>query len=314
MVKVLVNNTKSLLSLAAISVLVASLIFASMIPSVLSQQQPPSSMPMQQQMRAMAFGYIANNQYRTEQLLWIQGGIWRMNLLNAAGEDNNTATTGIFSASFTMVKPGGSAMHKHSIKNFTSDMVTLQAGDVIMTGVGDIYSGEDLKYPQVPITVHLMGKNVLGLIIDVNKTESHFASSNEFYGIVIRSNGIDAMMPQDGGGMNMTGGMDMNMTGSNTSTAFDFTGVGVTDVTANSAIVEGTTTMPVNCQVEYGSSADKMDQVASDNDMMMSRPHQNHSVMLKNLEPDTTYSYRFKATVNSETVYSEIKTFTTTSG
>lgn len=47
------------------------------------------------------------------------------------------------------------------------------------------------EFSQVPITVHLMGKQVLGLMIDVNKTDGHFSSSNEMYGTLISGIGLD---------------------------------------------------------------------------------------------------------------------------
>jgi hypothetical protein len=49
--------------------------------------------------------------------------------------------------------------------------VIITGGDMIITGIGNIYENAELKYRQVPITVNLMGKeHVLGLIIDTVKT------------------------------------------------------------------------------------------------------------------------------------------------
>lgn len=308
----LANSMKLLLSLATVSVLIALVIFVGIIPSALSQEQEEQRMQV-----AMAYGYIANNQLQNGTVMWIQGGSWRMELFNTTdGDNNNNTVNGNFSASFTMVKPDGNSAHPHSIKNFTSDMVVLEGGDAVMTGVAEIYLEDTLQYARVPIIVHVMGKNALGLTIDRNSTENHFASSNEMYGTVTSSYGIEDRMQEDRNGMNMD--MNMNMTASNPTSStsategFDFTGVKVTDVTANSAMVEGTTTVPVRCQVEYGSSTNKMDKIASDEDMRMVSPHRNHSVMLRNLEPDTVYNYRLNATVNDAIFYSEIKTFTTT--
>ena len=90
-----------------------------------------------------------------------------------------------------MVKPDGSLSHEHLIKNFASNNVVIASGDLIVTGIADIYSNSDLKYKQVPITIHLMGKHhVLGLTIDTNKTGRHFASSNEIFGTLIYGNGL----------------------------------------------------------------------------------------------------------------------------
>jgi len=61
----------------------------------------------------------------------------------------------------------------------------------VITGVSDIYTDNGTEYEQVPITIHLMGKQVLGLMIDVNKTGGHFSSSNEMYGTLISGIGLD---------------------------------------------------------------------------------------------------------------------------
>ena len=57
-----------------------------------------------------------------------------------------------------MVKPDGSESHIHSINHFQSDNVIVGGGDMVITGIGNIYSDGALKFKQVPITVHLMGK------------------------------------------------------------------------------------------------------------------------------------------------------------
>lgn len=71
-----------------------------------------------------------------------------------------------------MVKPAGSLVHEHMIKNFKPDNVILTENNIVLTEITDIYSNNNssLKYNQVPITVHFRGKKVLGLMIDVKKT------------------------------------------------------------------------------------------------------------------------------------------------
>jgi hypothetical protein len=105
----------------------------------------------------------------------------------------NNNYTADFSSNFTMVRPNGSLSHGHIIKNFTSDNVILTENDIVVTGITDIYSNNNstLEYNQVPITVHLMGKKVLGLMIDAKKTERHFASSNELFGTLISGTGLE---------------------------------------------------------------------------------------------------------------------------
>ena len=82
---------------------------------------------------------------------------------------------------------------------------------MIITGIGNIYENAELKYGEVPITVHLMGKeHMLGLIIDTVKTNRHFVSNHEMFGTLIKSTGLERIekaLPQQGNskGMNMNG-------------------------------------------------------------------------------------------------------------
>jgi hypothetical protein len=148
-----------------------------------------------------ASGHFANNQIENGTVTWIQGGLWNLEIYNSTASNPNNRTTSImnnnytadFSSNFTMVRPNGSLSHGHIIKNFTSDNVILTENDIVVTGITDIYSNNNstLEYNQVPITVHLMGKKVLGLMIDVKKTERHFASSNELFGTLISGTGLE---------------------------------------------------------------------------------------------------------------------------
>jgi hypothetical protein len=123
-----------------------------------------------------ASGHFANNQIENDSVSWIQGGLWHLAVYNSSSYPStpNNSTTGakaIFSGNFTMVKPDGSQTHEHSVSDFTSNNVIIAGGDMIITGIGNVYENAELKYRQVPITVHLMGKeHVLGLIIDTVKT------------------------------------------------------------------------------------------------------------------------------------------------
>jgi hypothetical protein len=67
-----------------------------------------------------------------------------------------TEAKAVFSGNFTMVKQDGS--ETHSVNDFTSNNVIMAGGDMIITGIGNIYENAQLKYREVPITVHVMGK------------------------------------------------------------------------------------------------------------------------------------------------------------
>jgi hypothetical protein len=158
--------------------------------------------PEQQDITIHASGHFANNQMQNGSVTWIQGGLWDLVVRNNTNMNNqisnNTAAASVsspkaaFSANFTMVKPDGSESHIHSINNFTSNDVIIAGGDMVITGIGNIYSDGAFKFKQVPITVHLMGRqHVLGLIIDTVKTENHYASTHEMFGTLINGTGLE---------------------------------------------------------------------------------------------------------------------------
>ncbi len=140
----------------------------------------------------IASGHFANNQMKDGIVTWIQGGLWNLEIENSTnrniGNPNMNAT---FSAKFTMIRPDGSLNHNHIINNLTSNNVIFAGNDIVVTGVSDIYADNGTEYEEVPITIHLMGKKVLGLMIDVNKTGGHFAGSNEMFGTLISGIGLD---------------------------------------------------------------------------------------------------------------------------
>ena len=145
-----------------------------------------------------AAGHFANNQIRDGVVTWIQGGYWKLQIVDASDNNDssnqisNTNSTANFSANFTMIRPDGSLSHNHKINNFSSNNVVLSDNDIVVTGMADIQSNNGLEYKQVPLIVHLMGKKVLGLTIDVSKTEGHFASPNEMFGTLISGVGINS--------------------------------------------------------------------------------------------------------------------------
>jgi hypothetical protein len=175
----------------------------------LLQQQPQSKV-------IEALGHFANNLIENASVSWVQGGLWHLAIYNSSSlssssPNSTNSAKATFSANFTMVKPDGSETHDHSVRDFTSDNVIIAGGDMIITGIGNIYENAGLKYSDVPITVHLMGKeHVLGLIIDTVKTDRHFASNHEMFGTLITGTGLEKIektLPQQ------KNSKDMNMNG-----------------------------------------------------------------------------------------------------
>ena len=142
-----------------------------------------------------AYGRIAANQIKNGSVSWIQAGLWYMTIAFNDLDNNKDA---YFYTDFAMVKPDGSSMHKHFIRNFNSTDVDLQEEKIMIKGIADIYSGKSLDYEDVPIIVDLKDNTVLSLIIDKEKTEQHFASStaNEMFGILIDSRGLEQLISE----------------------------------------------------------------------------------------------------------------------
>lgn len=139
-----------------------------------------------------ASGHFANNQIQDNIVAWIQGGMWSLDIKDSENKnDNSSNMTAYFDANFTMIKPDGSLSHNHIINNFKSENVIFAGNDIVITGVADIHSDSAIEFNQVPITVHLMGKKVLGLMIDVNKTGGHFSGENEMFGTLISGMGLE---------------------------------------------------------------------------------------------------------------------------
>jgi hypothetical protein len=173
------------------------------IPQTLAQQ---STFSQKEHTIAQASGHFANNQIKDGIVTWIQGGLWNLQINSLPNNNNNSLynksnnnsdenpnnITAVFNANFTMIKPDGSLSHSHLINNFSSNNVIFAGNDIIVTGIADIHSNDaGLEFKQVPITVHLMGKKVLGLTINVSKTNGHFASSNEMFGTLISGIGLN---------------------------------------------------------------------------------------------------------------------------
>jgi hypothetical protein len=201
---------------------VGILLFAGPFPNAYSEALMLSGDKQQQVKVIEATGHFANNQIEHGSVTWIEGGLWHLEIfnstinINSANADKNSinAAKADFTANFTMVKPDGSLSHEHSIKNFASNNVIIAGGDVIIPGIGDIYTNSVLKYKHIPILVHLMGKHhVLGVTIDTNKTGRHFVSSNEMFGTLIRGTGIQTVEKSEQNNNNNTMSMNgMSMT------------------------------------------------------------------------------------------------------
>jgi hypothetical protein len=134
-----------------------------------------------------AYGRIANNQIKNNgSISWIQSGLWYMTV---SYNDTDKSKNAYFYTGFKMVRPDGSSLHEHFIKNFKSTNVLVEKEKIIVDGIADIYSGKSLDYREIPVVVYLNNNTVLDLAIDMDKTQKHFASSDadKMLGVLIES-------------------------------------------------------------------------------------------------------------------------------
>jgi hypothetical protein len=140
-----------------------------------------------------AYGRIANNQIiNNGSISWIQSGLWYMSISDNDTDDSKNA---YFYTDFKMVRPDGSSLLEHFVKDFKSTNVVVEKGRVKVNGIADIYSGNSLDYKGIPITIDLQNNTMLGLTIDMEKTQKHFASSdaNKILGVLIENRDLDKL-------------------------------------------------------------------------------------------------------------------------
>jgi hypothetical protein len=187
------------LSLSIFSVILLSLISFLLLFSIITNSNaqlndfPQINFKSSEHKEMEAYGRIAANQIKNGSVSWIQAELWYMTIAFNDLDHNKDA---YFYTDFAMVKPDGSSMHKHFIRDFNSTDVDIQEEKITIKGIADIYSGDSLDFEDVPIIVDLKDNTVLGLIIDKEKTEQHFASStaNEMFGILIDSRGLEQLI------------------------------------------------------------------------------------------------------------------------
>jgi len=123
---------------------------------------------------------------------WILSGLWKGALTNAdkSNPDFSTPTvsnnnkdnlpTATFEAEFDMVKLNGSALHKHSIYNFTlADISKIDDKNYQANGTATV-TMKDGPVNNVPLSIKSMNNNVISIWIDPTKVNNHFGNTPIF--------------------------------------------------------------------------------------------------------------------------------------
>jgi hypothetical protein len=156
----------------------------------------------------MTFGAISSIQNNEQgEPSWIISGHWITNIINKTMDSFNQTNPAKFDSWVYMVMLDGTAMHKHSISNFSLSDVSNQDNATSYKGTVTV-TLKDGPVEQVPIEVKVGNNHVIGLSIDSAKTNNHFGDT-PIYGIIPPKDDIMKMMSQMGNKSKMD--MHMNM-------------------------------------------------------------------------------------------------------
>lgn len=152
------------------------------------------------------FGSISSLQNNKEgKPAWILSGHWVTNIINKTKDSFNETNPAKFDSMINMVMLNGSAMHKHTISNFSLSDISSQDKATSYKGTVTV-TMKDGPVKDVPIEIKVMDNHAIGLSLDSTKTNNHFGDT-PIYGIIPSKTDIVNMMSHMG---NKTK-MDMNM-------------------------------------------------------------------------------------------------------
>ena len=157
---------------------------------------PSSGMGMEQQQPGpgqYAGGTISSIQNdESGSPAWILSGLWKGALTNidksnpdfstptVSNNKNDNLPTATFEAEFDMVMLNGSALHKHSIYNFTlADISKVDDKNYQANGTATV-TMKDGPVNNVPLSIKSMNNNVIGIWIDPTKVNNHFGNTPIF--------------------------------------------------------------------------------------------------------------------------------------
>ena len=162
-----------------------------------------------QDQKGLVFGAISsiqnNNQGKPG---WVLSGHWFTNIINKTKDSFNQTNPAKFDSWFYMSMLDGSAMHKHTISNFTLTDISSQGNTTSYKGTVTITLKEG-PVKEVPIEIKVMNNHVVTLSLDSTKTNKHFGDT-PIYGIIPARADVMKMMSHTSMG-NKTMDMHMNM-------------------------------------------------------------------------------------------------------
>ena len=123
---------------------------------------------------------------------WILSGLWKGALTNmdksnpdlstptVSNNKNDNLPTATFEAEFDMVMLNGSALHQHSIYNFTlADISKVDDKNYQANGTATV-TMKDGPVNNVPLSIKSMNNNVISIWVDPTKVNNHFGNTPIF--------------------------------------------------------------------------------------------------------------------------------------
>lgn len=146
------------------------------------------------QISSLASDVLAGRPSANSSEMWVLGGDWEFGV--AKGNLTNLAVD------ITMSKIDGTGTHHHTIESLRnvsgavspsiSELIALTNGNYTdFKGIADITTNGEIKWKDVPITVHLANGNIINFNIDPSKTEDHFKGLPVF-------GTVESIIDQDG--------------------------------------------------------------------------------------------------------------------
>ena len=115
----------------------------------------------------MAFGAISSIQNNEQgEPSWILSGHWLTNIINKTMDSFNQTNAAKFDSRIYMVMLDGTAMHKHSISNFSLSDVSNQDNSTSYKGTVTV-TLKDGPVEQVPIEIKTSNNHVIGLSLSL---------------------------------------------------------------------------------------------------------------------------------------------------
>lgn len=123
-------------------------------------------------------GMVQDGTGKTE---WLISGHFKTNIVN--NTQFNQTNKAVFYATLHMVKPDGVEKHMHEISNFVLTETTKEGNNPVYKGTATVMMSNG-PVNDVPVTLKVDNRDVINIMLEKSKLESHFGEK-PIFGIVV---------------------------------------------------------------------------------------------------------------------------------